>query len=80
MTIVRTPVVGPGAGPYAVVVDADLDAWATLVHSGQLARLSPDGRVQLRELGSSVPARLSWPSAPTAPCGSPATAMTASTG
>jgi virginiamycin B lyase len=50
--LIRTTVGEAGAGPYAVAVDAAGDAWVTLVHSGQVARLSSDGPAELHDLGN----------------------------
>jgi virginiamycin B lyase len=50
--LTRTAVGEPGAGPYAVAVDAAGVAWITLVHSGQVARLTPDGPPELHDLGN----------------------------
>lgn len=46
----RIAVGEPGAGPYAVAVDAAGVAWVTLVHSGQVARLPPGGPPELHDL------------------------------
>jgi virginiamycin B lyase len=48
----RIAVGEPGAGPYAVAVDAAGVAWITLVHSGQVARLPPGGPPELHDLGN----------------------------
>jgi virginiamycin B lyase len=50
--LTRIPVGAPGAGPYAVAVDAAGAAWVTLVHSGQVARLRPEGPPELHDLGN----------------------------
>jgi virginiamycin B lyase len=50
--LTRIAVGEPGAGPYAVAVDAAGVAWITLVHSGQVARLSPAGPPELHDLGN----------------------------
>jgi virginiamycin B lyase len=51
-TITRTAVGEAGAGPYAVVVDAEGAAWTGLVHAGQVARLVPGEPVGLLDLGN----------------------------
>jgi len=50
--LTRITVGEPGAGPYAVAVDASGVAWITLVHSGQVARLPPGGEPSVCELGN----------------------------
>ena len=50
--LTRTAVGEPGAGPYAVAVDAAGVAWTTLVHTGQVARLPPGGPPELHDLGN----------------------------
>ncbi|OZM79874.1 hypothetical protein [Pseudonocardia sp. MH-G8] len=50
--ITRTPVGAPGAGPYAVAVDALGVVWVTLVHAGQVARLEPGAPPALLDLGN----------------------------
>ncbi len=50
--LTRITVGEPGAGPYAVAVDAEGVAWTTLVHSGQVARLPPGGSPDLHNLGN----------------------------
>lgn len=50
--LTRIAVGEPGAGPYAVAVDASGVAWITLVHSGQVARLPPGGEPSLYDLGN----------------------------
>jgi virginiamycin B lyase len=48
------PVGPPGSGPYALTVGPDDALWITLVHAGQIARLWPDGRLDLYELDSAT--------------------------
>jgi virginiamycin B lyase len=50
--LTRIAVGEPGAGPYAVAVDAAGVAWITLVHSGQVVRLPPTGPPELHDLGN----------------------------
>jgi virginiamycin B lyase len=50
--LTRIAVGEPGAGPYAVAVDAAGVAWTTLVHSGQVVRLPRGGPPELHELGN----------------------------
>jgi virginiamycin B lyase len=50
--LTRITVGEPGGGPYAVAVDAAGVVWTTLVHSGQVARLPPDGPPELHDLGN----------------------------
>jgi virginiamycin B lyase len=50
--ITRTAVGAPGAGPYAVAVDASGVAWITLVHAGQVAGLPRGGEATLHDLGN----------------------------
>jgi virginiamycin B lyase len=44
------PVGEPGAGPYAVTVGSDDALWVTLIHAGQIARVTTEGVVQLYQL------------------------------
>jgi virginiamycin B lyase len=48
--LTRIAVGEPGAGPYAVAVDASGVAWITLVHSGQVARLPAGDTPSLYDL------------------------------
>ncbi|GAA5120109.1 Vgb family protein [Pseudonocardia adelaidensis] len=50
--LTRTAVGAPGAGPYAVAVDAAGVTWTTLVHAGQVARIPPGGPPELHDLGN----------------------------
>ena len=40
------------AGPYGIAVGPDDAIWLTLVHSGQVARLDPDGETDVFDLGA----------------------------
>ena len=42
----------PGAGPYALTAGPDGALWVTLVHSGEIARVGMDGRVETFAVGS----------------------------
>jgi virginiamycin B lyase len=52
VVLTRIAIGEPGAGPYAVAVDAAGVAWITLVHSGQVARLEPGDPPELHDLGN----------------------------
>lgn len=52
MTVTRIPVGAWCDGPYAVVVDQYGDLWASLVHSGRIARVSAGAVAELIELGN----------------------------
>lgn len=43
VSISRLPVSAPEAGPYAIAASPDDALWFTLVHAGEVARLTPDG-------------------------------------
>src|SRR5581483_8484254 len=48
------PVGRTGSGPYALTVGPDGALWITLVHAGQIARLEPEGQLDLYELDSAT--------------------------
>jgi virginiamycin B lyase len=48
----QVPVGAPGAGPYALASGPDGALWVTLVHSGEIARVSVDGTVAVHALGA----------------------------
>ncbi|HZP54335.1 MAG TPA: hypothetical protein VFB40_24380 [Actinocrinis sp.] len=41
----RIPVCAPTAGPYAITTGPDDALWLTLVHAGEIARLTTDGHL-----------------------------------
>ena len=50
MTVELVEVGAPGAGPYALARGSDGALWVTLVHAGQIARVSGDRSVTLHQL------------------------------
>ena len=46
------PVGADGSGPYAVTTGPDGALWVTLIHAGQIARVSLDGTVRVHPLDS----------------------------
>ena len=50
------PVADHGAGPYHITTGPDQALWLTLIHSGQVARLSPGGDLDSYQAGPPRPA------------------------
>src|ERR1700710_779798 len=48
----QVPVGEAGAGPYALAAGPDGALWVTLVHSGEIARVTVDGQVDVHSLGA----------------------------
>lgn len=51
-SIKQMPVSGPASGPYAITAGPDDALWFTMVHAGEIARLTPDVRLDRYPLDS----------------------------
>jgi virginiamycin B lyase len=47
------PVADQGSGPYHITTGPDGALWLTLIHSGQVARVSPGGEPDFCQAGQS---------------------------
>src|SRR5215470_10970832 len=50
--VIELPAGGPDVGPYGITAGPDGALWLTLVHSGEIARLTIDGELDRYPVGS----------------------------